>query len=92
MKSQRAKDYIYENLLIVKGFDNLMLSPSDAARAVEIAEEDVLAAERLERSRKDFQFLTEMRGRLDNADPQYVREMMSDWIGELEREISAATK
>lgn len=91
MKSQRAKDFIFYNLFIARGCTNLMLSPGDAARAVEIAEEDA-ATERLERSRKDSRFLTEMRDRLDNSDPQYAREMMSDWIGELEREIAAATK
>lgn len=91
MKSQRAKDYIFEHLLIVRGSKNLMLSPSDAARAVEISEEDA-AVERLEQDRKDLEFLTQMKDRLDFYGCPRTHEMLVDWIAELEQKIAMAEK
>lgn len=91
MKSQRAKDYIFKNLLVVKGFDNIMLAPSDAARAVEIAEEDA-AAEKLAQDRKDLEFLKQMKDRLDFHGCFHTHEMLTDWIVELEQKIGSTEK
>ena len=86
MISERAKAFIDGDAVIRNNGDR-MVDASTAYNAVEIAEAEA-AAERLERYRKDYRFLTEMRDRLDNADHQYVRVMMSDWLGELECELT----
>ncbi len=52
-----------------------------------MAEEDA-AVVQLEKDKKDLGFLVEMQQTLDNGNLQGVKEMISDWISELQHKIS----
>lgn len=85
MKSTRAKAYIDESLAleIAGGYG---VSQEDANRAVEIAECDQLLKQ-CDRYRADREFLEEMLERFDRGESSYVRQLMIDWIEELERKV-----
>lgn len=87
MKSTQAKAYINESLLIVKGCNDILISPSDAARAVEIAESDMLVGQH-DRHRDDLQFLDEMLDKFDTQQMDLVRQNIVDWRDELERKVA----
>lgn len=85
MKSTRAKAYINESLTL-ELTGEFGVTQSDAIRAVEIAENDMLVTQ-YDRHRGDLQFLEDMFDRFDRGESRYVRQQMTDWIEELDRKI-----
>lgn len=81
MKSYRAKAYINESLSV-----NGVLQ-SDAIRAVEIAESDMLV-EQYDRHQSDLKYLEEMLDRFDTGQADYLRQNIVDWRDELERKVA----
>ena len=89
MKSQRAIEFIEDRKAPVCHFaeEEYVVSDLDAEQAVDLAEEDA-AVVQLEKDKKDLGFLVEMQQTLDNGNLQGVKEMISDWISELQHKIS----
>ena len=89
MKSLGAIEFIEDRKSRVCHFPEVeyVVSDLDAEQAVDLAEEDA-AVVQLEKDKKDLGFLVEMQQTLDNGNLQGVKEMISDWISELQHKIS----
>lgn len=86
MKSTRAKAYINESLTVDQTGE-CGVPQSDAIRAVEIAESDMLV-EQYDQHRSDLRYLEEMLDRFDTGQADYLRQSIVDWRDELERKVA----